>query len=125
MSEPRQKKLQKHITYVSKIYKDWYKIVSNCTNPLFINVDVRQFSLYQLYRARSIKWVDDWNTMHSENRPPPTEKEYPYYMINNMLDNVDGSTIALLNYVNRDKEQIKLIGRDITNGLLRRANGSF
>ena len=125
LSVRKQKELQKQTTYVNKIYQDWSRIVANCTNPLMENIDVRRFSIYQLYRARSFTWVDDLNSKHSETRPPPIVRGYPLYMVDNILENVEGSTNLLLNHVNRNIDQLKLVGMDITNALIRRANGTL
>ena len=50
-------------------------------------------------------------------------REYEPEMIEGIINNEDGATDTLLQHVNNNKDQIKLIGRDITKALLRRAEG--
>ena len=53
------------------------------------------------------------------------ERDYPQAMIDSIIDNDPGSTHRLLDLVNNEEEQVKLIGRDFTNALMRRANGTL
>ena len=52
-------------------------------------------------------------------------REYEQEMIDQIINNEDGATQQLLQEINNNKDQIKLIGQDITKALLIRAGGSL
>ena len=50
------------------------------------------------------------------------EREYHPIQIEEILNNVPGSTDRIIEYVNGDEEQLKKIAEDLGAGLLRRSN---
>ena len=69
--------------------------------------------------------MQDENSAMGGNTVPrrPVKRTYEIEMVDDMINNVPGSTQRLLDQVNNDKKQIKLIGKDVTDLLLRRAEG--
>ena len=56
-------------------------------------------------------------------RSRPIRREYNQFSIDDIINNTEGSTDRLLEQVNRDEDQIKLIARDFHTALTRKANG--
>ena len=110
--------------YITSIVKYWPKIVEYCTHHTMIHLDIRSFSLNKLSRCSSWKFVDDENNRMGGNPPKrPEKRNYEIELVDDVIDNVPGSTQRILDLVENDKKQIKLIGKDLTDLLLRRADG--
>ena len=55
----------------------------------------------------------------------PTQRAYRLSMVDDIVENVDGSTQTLLDLVGNDEEQIKKIADDFHKALLRRIDGGL
>ena len=58
-------------------------------------------------------------------RRRPTQRAYDLTMIDEIVENVEGSTQRLLDLVGNDEEQIQKIADDFHQALLRRAGGGL
>ena len=67
LTASQQEELDKRVNEVNKIYKKWHKIVDLCCRSDMEYVDVRRFSLYQLYRACEKAWVENYNKTICQN----------------------------------------------------------
>lgn len=121
LDEERKKEICRDIEYIKKIFESWGDIVQNCTMPHMTNLDVRNFPLWKLARCHSYAFVEMENN-RGNTRSRPTARSYHMYMVDDIVDNVPGSTDLILNEVNRDPEQIGLIAKDFHRILIRRAN---
>ena len=83
-----------------------------------IYVDVRKFSLADLSEAVNFPWVKDYNDRHKPRQPRQRkpQPEYPRSFITSILGSIDDS--GILDLVNHDEEQVKLIGKELLNGML-------
>ena len=122
LSTPVQKIVHRNIRLIKKIYEKWDMIVHNVTHQSMIFVDVRRFSLYQLSRSCSFSWVKQYNRNHAPKDTRRPDKIYTNQMVDDIINNVAGATERVLDVVDGDEEQIKLIGKDITHLLLLKAN---
>ena len=123
LTEDEQQELDKKVNYVKTIYQRWDDIITLCNRSDMVYVDVRRFSLFQLSRACEKVWMEKYNTNHMPRSNRVVRREYESDMIDRMVNNENGATQELLQQVNNNKEQIALIGRDITKALHRRAEG--
>ena len=121
LDDDRKEEICRDIEYIKKIYESWGDIVQNCTMPNMTNIDVRNFPLWKLARCHSYAFVENENNK-TNTRSRPTPRSYHLYMVDDIINNVAGSTDMILNEVNRDSEQINLIAKDFHRILLRRAN---
>ena len=119
---PVQKVVHRNIRLIKKIYEKWDTIVHNVTQQSMIYVDVRRFSLYQLSRSCSFTWVKQYNKNHAPKDTRRPDKIYTNQMVDDIVHNVAGATERVLDAVDGDEDQIKMIGKDITNLLLVKAN---
>ena len=122
LSTPVQKIVHRNIRLIKKIYEKWDMIVHNVTHQSMIFVDVRRFSLYQLSRSCSFSWVKQYNRNHAPKDTRRPDKIYTNQMVDDIINNVAGATERVLDVVDGDEEQIKLIGKDITHLLLLKAD---
>ena len=121
LDEDRKEEICRDIECIKKIHETWDNIVQNCTMPHMTNIDVRNFPLWKLARCHSYEFVEKENN-RVNTRSRPTARTYHLYMVDDIVNNVAGSTDLILNEVNRDTEQINLIAKDFHRVLLRRAN---
>ena len=77
--------------------------------------------LWKLARCHNYEFVEKENN-RVNTRSRPTARTYHLYMVDDIVNNVAGSTDLILNEVNHDTEQINLIAKDFHRVLLRRAN---
>ena len=122
---PLQKVVHRNMRLIKKIFLNWETIVHNVTHQSMVYVDVRRFSLYQLSRSCSFTWVKNYNKSHAPKNGRRTERIYTYQMIDDVVNNIAGATGTILSSVDGDEEQIKMIGKDITNALLAKADQSL
>ena len=125
LTQDQQGELDKRVNQVKTIYEKWDKIIDLCCRSDMEYVDVRRFSLFQLSRACEKVWVENYNTNHMPKTNRRVRREYEQEMIDQIINNEDGATQQLLQEINNNKDQIKLIGQDITKALLIRAGGSL
>lgn len=125
LSDWQKELLDKKIKQVKKIYDNWDRIVELCCRSDMTYVDVRRFTLYQLSRACEKRWVEAYNENHMPKWFRRIERQYPLEMVEQLLNNEAGSTDQLLREVNNDIDQVRLIGKDICDALVRRANGTL
>ena len=113
---------------ITRIMKHYDLIVFNITRPSMQYLDVRRLSIEQISRCMNDKWADDYNILHMPKelrRHERHDREYPQYMIDEVVENIPGSTERVLDRVDNNEEQIKLIGKDITKALLVKARNSL
>ena len=123
MTEPQREELDKKVDQVKTIYENWDKIMLLCNRSDMIYVDVKKFSLFQLSRACETRWLEQYNKAHMPKTKRIIHREYEPEMIEAIINNEEGATDTILQHINNNKDQITLIGRDITKALLRRAEG--
>ena len=119
---PVQKVVHRNSRLIKKIYEKWDTIVHNVTQQSMIYVDVRRFSLYQLSRSCSFTWVKQYNKNHAPKDTRRPDKIYTYQMVVDIVHNVAGAIERVLDAVDGDEDQVKMIGKDITNLLLLKAD---
>jgi hypothetical protein len=111
--------------YIVPIYHNWDTISKNCNEEGFQYIDVRDYKLWKLARCFNIDFVKEEDAKSNPNSRRsvrrPIARSYDIDMVEDILDNVPASTERLLQQVNHDPEQIKLITKDFGNALLRRA----
>ena len=122
LSTPVQNIVHRNMRLIKKIYEKWDTIVHNVTHQSMIYVDVRRFSLYQLSRSCSFTWLKRYNKNHAPRDTRRPDKIYTNEMVDDIVNNVAGATERALDAVDGDEDQIKLIGKDITNLLLVKAD---
>ena len=66
MTEDDMKSFCRNINQASSVFRNWEKVVTNCTDYAMRWIDVREFSIDRLYRCQRIAFVLDLN---SANRP--------------------------------------------------------
>ena len=106
------------ISRIKTVYENWDVITHNLTNPRMIFVEARKFSIDQLARCITFKWVNDYNEKHSTQRRNgnAVNQEYPDHMIQEIMRTVENC--GIVQHVNGDPDQLKLIGKDIVNRML-------
>ena len=125
LSERAQKVIRRNIRLIKKIFSNWDKIVHHVSGEEMIYVDVRRFSLYQLSRATNLNWVKRYNKSHAPRKSKRLDKLFTRQMIEDIVNNVEGSTETLLDAVDGDEDQIKAIGVDITSLLHEKTDQQF
>lgn len=126
LPEPDQEEhLQEH-EYIVRIYENWDLIVENCTKPRMIHLEIRNFPLWKLSKCIGEKFVDKENDRNNPDlrpsRPRPVRRTYELNMVEDIVNNVPGSTDRILDTVNNDPEQVDLISKDFHTYLLQRSN---
>ena len=125
LTAQRKERIYTDIKYIRCIYENWNLIVRNCTLPIMTNVDVRRFPLWKLAKCINLNFVEKENEKDQQARKKPTQREYELSMVDDIIENVPGSTQRLLDVVGNDNEQIIKIGDDFQKALSRRANGEL
>ena len=125
LPETRKEEIYEEQKHIRSIVRHWDKIVYNCNLPEMIHFDIKGLPLWKIARCSKLSFVQDENSAMGGNTVPrrPVKRTYEIEMVDDMINNVPGSTQRLLDQVNNDKKQIKLIGKDVTDLLLRRAEG--
>lgn len=119
MDGTEKQRLCRKMAIVKKVYENWDDISTNLSHPAIRNIDVCNLSLRQL--SGLIEWRDvvKFNAEHGPRAPRQrTRPLYPNAIINEIVGHIEQNT-TLLHDVDFDEEQIKMIGRDISNALLR------
>lgn len=121
LSAPEKKILCKTISIIKGIYERWNTIVTNLTHTDMKNVDPRTFSIYELAQAHLFPWVVKYNEAHALKEPKKRKrKSEPTYSSEDLRGVVNAiQSTGILAKFNNDPEQIKLLGNDIINELLR------
>ena len=122
LSQSRKEACDKRAKQVVRIYENWEKICTLACRSDLIYVKVKRFSLYQLSRACEKRYMERQNELHMPPELRRVESQYPIDMVHEMIN--DAASNRLLELVNYDKQQIKLIIKDITNELLNRASNA-
>ena len=86
------------------------------------NIDVRGFPLWKLARCTNISFVEKENNRNNTVKPRPTPRAYNMYLVDDIVNNVPGSTDRLLNEVHHDDDQLALIAKDFHRIIVRRAD---
>jgi hypothetical protein len=117
--QPRERRrLCRKISLIKGVYENWRNIVANVTHQSMIHVDVRKFSINQLSQCVNFQWVKNYNDAHAptEERRPKPQPEYPRDLIVSILTNINDT--GILDMVNYDPDQVRLIGKDLLSGML-------
>ena len=117
LSELEQTELHTRSAQVKHIYEHWDEIVSNCMNSSMTHIDVRRMNLYQLSRASDKNWL----TRHNDSQKPKVKRRIDRVYTNLMIQTLADNCVDIMRVINNDEEQIRLIGRDLANALLKRA----
>ena len=107
------------IGMIKKIYENWDDIYQNLNHPAIIYIDMKELSIRQL--SRLTKWTDvlKYNDDHAPRAPRQRQRPlYPRAFITDVTQHILQNT-TILHDLDFDEEQIKMIGRDISNELLR------
>lgn len=120
MDEGERKRQCRKVTTITTIYEGWDDIKRNVTHSDMINVDVRQMSLKEL--ARATKWpnVVQYNIEHAP-RAVPRRRVVPKFseaLINTIALHIRENT-PLLEQIDGDEAQYRLVGNHIANALSR------
>ena len=110
------KKFVKEIRMVRKVFRDWDYIVTNLTDVRMTNIDVKKFSINQLYRARKLSWCIDYNELNrTPGRQDPENPSYSEEKYLSILRFVH--SIGILNDAEYDPVIASCIGRRLQNDL--------
>ena len=124
MPHQDKKKLSRRISLIKGVYENWDEIVTNVTHHSMKYVDVRKFSVNQLSECIKFDWVKDYNTKHApkpkRRKKTIPNKEYPRRIIDELLRHIERSRI--LDIVNHDPDQVKLIANDLLDGMIEKGN---
>ena len=113
-----QREILLEMRYIKSIYENWGLIRENIKET---GIDIRGFPLWKLTKCTCIMFcVKESNRPRTRRRN--IEREYHPIQIEEILNNVPGSTDRIIEYVNGDEEQLKKIAEDLGAGLLRRSN---
>ena len=121
MTQPQRTKLCRYVNQIKRVFQKWPDIVNNLTHAAMIHVDVRRFSISALESSKDFNWVMNYNLSHGPNlgRPPPPVSQFSTQKIDNILRNIERT--GILDDVNYDEEQIKLIGKALIKGMIARS----
>ena len=106
-------KLCKNINRLKRIHERWETIAHNLTNPTILHIDVRRMSVIMLEKSINFDWVREKNEAQNPNRTrrAPVIPHYPAHMIDVIFNAIQNT--GILDIIQHDDEQIKLIGRDL------------
>ena len=121
----QQTRIENDMKYIKCIYENWTLIVRNCTLPMMTSLDIRPFPLWKLAKCITLNFVEKENAKGNCGGRRPTQRAYRLSMVDDIVENVDGSTQTLLDLVGNDEEQIKKIADDFHKALLRRIDGGL
>ena len=122
LDEDRKEEIYMEMEYTKHIYEGWEDIVRNCTLPYMTNIDIGNYPLWKLARCTNLTFVESESNKNNRQRPRPTSCSYHLFMVDDIINNVEGSTDRILDVVRQDADQINLISKDFQRVLLRRAN---
>ena len=125
LPEDRRKRIETDMKYIRCIYENWDLIVRNCSLEIMTSLDIRPFPLWKLAKCIRLSFVENENNKVNRVRRRPTQRAYDLTMIDEIVENVEGSTQRLLDLVGNDEEQIQKIADDFHQTLLRRAGGGL
>ena len=110
-------KIMEKISQIKMIVEHWDTIVRNLTLSGMIYVEARKFSIYQMYRSKSLKWVIDYNRSHGPTmpRPPAPRAVFSMEKISEIINAI--RTSGIVSDVERDSQQIELIGKALVKGM--------
>ena len=115
MSKPDKEERCQKMTWAKKVLEDWDTIVINMSNPLLVHINIKRFTVQQLYRARCPKWCKKENRRQDPNSV--TETVVPNFDIHK-IDTIARciEETGIVNDVSGEDDQLKLI----SNMLLQR-----
>ena len=121
MTEEERKRLCRDVNQIKRVWQQWPNIINNLTHPAMIYVDVRRFSISALESSKDFDWVMNYNISHGpkQGRPADPAPHFSSQKINTILSSIDNT--GILNDINFDDEQIKLIGKALLKGMLERS----
>ena len=124
LPERRKTAIYREIKHISSIVENWQLIVHHCSLPWMANVDVRTYPLWKLAKCRTYSYVEKENrTDEGKKNHHTLAKEYNLQQVNDIVDNRNGATEAILMQVDRNPDQIDLICEDLKIAFRRRATG--
>ena len=122
----RKKQVYREIKHITSIVENWQSIKHNCSLPWMINIDVRTYPLWKLSKCKNYNYVEKENKKDDvRTRTHVIPKEYNVQQVQDVVENKDGATEAILEQVDNDADQIDLICEDIKIAFHRRARGLF
>ena len=121
MTEEERKRLCRNVNEIKRVWQKWPDIVINLTHPAMIYVDVRRFSITALESSKDFNWVMKYNISHGPNKGRPVDPapQFSTQKIDNILTSIDNT--GILDDINYDEEQIKLIGKALLEGMIERS----
>ena len=90
------------------------------THNGILYVDIRKMSVRELAEARDFNWVKRYNSAHApgaRKRKGTPIRAYPQHHVDSLVDFVETAGIAA--FVNYDPEQLRLLGKDFIESLLK------
>ena len=117
LQERERTRLCRRINQIKRIWDAWPDIVENLTRESIIYVDVRTFSLDKLEKAINFEWVRERNITNGprQKKKDPVLRGYPKEMIAEIITAI--SNTGILGLVHHDADQVKLILKDIKEGV--------
>ena len=121
LSETKQKRIHTIMKYIKLIVENWSTMVRKLTQPNII-LDVRMFPLWKLSKCTQGTYIEDENDKLLRIPTPPTTRSYEMYMVDDLVNNVAGSTERILSAIDNDENQLKLLAKDFQRIMKKRMN---
>ena len=118
LDERERSRLCRRVNQMKRIWDAWPDIIENLTRPSILYIDVRSFSMDKLEKAINYDWVKDRNASNNPEKikkKDPVLRGYPQQMITDIMAAIN--TTGILQVINHDEEQVKLILKDIKEGI--------
>ena len=117
---PAKKQLTKKISLIKNVYENIDDIIVNVTHQDMSYVDIRKLSVRELAEARDFSWVKRYNAVHApgaRKRKGAPIRAYQQQHVDSIVDFIESTGIA--EYVNYDPDQLRLLGRDVIEKMLK------
>lgn len=103
------------INQIKRVWDSWEVIVENLTRESIKHIDVRTYSIDKLEKAINFQWVQERNSSNGprKKKKDPVLRGYPEDMITSIVTAITNT--GILDHVQYDPEQIKLICKDVQN----------
>ena len=121
MTPEQRKKLCRDVNEIKRVFQKWTDIINNLTHPAMIYVDVRSFSISALENSKDFNWVMNYNISHGPKRGRPARPvpQFSMQKIEGILTDIENS--GILNDINYDEEQIRLIGKILLQRMIEKS----
>ena len=107
------------IGMIKKVYENWDDIYRYLNHPAITHIHMKELSIRQLSRLTTWDDVLKYNDDHAPRAPRRRQRPlYPRAFITEITQHIQQNT-TILHDIDFEEEQIKMIGRDISNELLR------